>query len=139
MTGDGRFEDPTREALKARVEPAGVTRGTVFVLAGAGLRCLARAGDGFLGHPPEEVFWTDVLGLVHEEDRLHAEFLISEAIENPGASLSAQVRFRDASGGWRPMDFCVQNVLEAPDDPGLVIANVRDAAPRGYEADGATP
>ena len=48
-------------------------------------------------------------------------------MEEPGASESVEVRFRDAWGDWVLMDVCVLNVLEAPtgNDTGLLVVNVR--------------
>ena len=107
---------------------SGVTPGVVFVLAAGGLRHLDRTGT-FLGYPPGVIFWRDVLELVHEDDLPRAKAIISRVVEEPGASLSAGLRFRDASGGWRLMDTSAQNVLEAPGDAGFVVVNVREALP----------
>ena len=106
----------------------GVTPGVVFVLAAGGLRHLDRTGS-FLGHPPREIFWRDVLELVHEDDLPRAEGMISRVIEESGTSLSAGLRFRDASGNWRLMDTSAQNILEAPGDAGFVVVNVRESSP----------
>jgi hypothetical protein len=106
----------------------GVTPGVVFVLAAGGLRHLDRTGS-FLGYPPGVIFWRDVLELVHEDDLPRAEAIISRVMEEPGTSLSAGLRFRDASGNWRLMDTSAQNILEAPGDTGLVVVNVREAPP----------
>jgi hypothetical protein len=48
-------------------------------------------------------------------------------MEEPGASESAEVRFRAAWGEWALMDVCALNVLEAPTgkDTGLLVVNVR--------------
>jgi PAS domain S-box-containing protein len=116
-----------RELLDSSPLP-GVTQGVVFVVAAGGVRHLDRSGDGFLGYPQSEVFWKDALALVHDEDLPLAEAMISRVIQSPGASLSTELRFRDASGAWRFMDTCVQNVLEAPGDAGLVVVNLRDAS-----------
>jgi PAS domain-containing protein len=123
---DGARGNPT---VSGPEKKPGVTPGVVFVLAAGGLRHLDGAG-GFLGYPPGEIFWRDILELVHEDDLSRAEAMISEVIDSPGASLSTELRFRDASGGWRLMDTSVQNVLEGPEDVGLVVVNVREAAPR---------
>jgi PAS domain-containing protein len=123
---DGSRDNPT---LSGPDKKTGVTPGVVFVLAAGGLRHLDGAG-GFLGYPPREIFWRDVLELVHEDDLPRAEAVISEVIDSPGASLSTELRYRDATGGWRLMDTSVQNVLEGPGDVGLVVVNVREAAPR---------
>jgi hypothetical protein len=110
--------------------------GTVFVLTSSGLRHMglrpgsARAnttGRGFLGYLQEEIFWKDALELVHEDDVPLLWFLISLVMEEPGASESVDIRFRDAWGDWVLMDVCVLNVLEAPtgNDTGLLVVNVR--------------
>ena len=103
--------------------------GVVFVLAAGGLRHLD-AARGFLGYSPGEIFWRDALELVHEDDLSLARTMISAVIDSPGASLSAGLRFRDASGSWRLMDTSVQNVLEGPEDAGLLVVNVQEAPPR---------
>jgi DNA-binding PadR family transcriptional regulator len=110
--------------------------GTVFVLTSSGLRHMGlrpesahanATGRGFLGYLQEEIFWKDALGLVHEDDLPLLWFLVSLVMEEPGASESVEVRFRDAWGGWVLMDVCVLNVLEAPtgNDTGLLVVNVR--------------
>jgi PAS domain-containing protein len=121
----GSRRNPT---LSGPEETTGVTPGVVFVLAAGGLRHLDGAG-GFLGYPPGEILWRDVLELVHEDDLSRARAVISAVIDRPGASLSTELRFRDASGSWQLMDTSVQNVLEGPEDVGLLVVNVREAAP----------
>jgi hypothetical protein len=110
--------------------------GTVFVLTSSGLRNMGlrpgpgrsnATGRGFLGYLQEEIFWKDALELVHEDDLPLLCFLLSLVMEEPGASESVEIRFRDAWGGWILMDVCVLNVLEAPTghDTGLLVVNVR--------------
>jgi DNA-binding PadR family transcriptional regulator len=110
--------------------------GTVFVLTSSGLRHMGlrpgparpnATGRGFLGYLQEEIFWKDALALVHEDDLPLLWFLVSLVMEEPGASESVEVRFRDAWGDWVLMDVCVLNVLEAPTgkDTGLLVVNVR--------------
>ena len=110
--------------------------GTVFVLTSSGLRHMGlrpgsarpnATGRGFLGYLQEEIFWKDALELVHEDDLPLLWFLVSLVMEEPGASESVEVRFRDAWGDWVLMDVCVLNVLEAPTgkDTGLLVVNVR--------------
>jgi hypothetical protein len=116
-------------ALSGPEDKAAGTPGVVFVLAAGGLRHFDGMG-GFLGHPPRELFWTDVLEFVHEDDLSRARAMISAVIDTPGASLSTELRFRNASGSWQLMDTSVQNVLEGPQDVGLLVVNVREAPPR---------
>jgi hypothetical protein len=82
---------------------------------------------GFLGYLQEDLLWKDAFELVHKEDLPLLCFLVSLVMEEPGASESAEVRFRDAWGEWALMDVCVLNVLEAPtgNDTGLLVVNVR--------------
>ena len=129
---DGSRGNPT---LSGPEKKTGVTPGVVFVWAAGGLRHLDGAG-GFLGYPPPELFWRDVLEVVHEDDLSRARAIISAVIDTPGASLSTELRFRDASGSWQLMDTSVQNVLEGPQDVGLLVVNVREAPPR---AEGSSP
>jgi hypothetical protein len=129
-----RFEYPVDGLLQWPQSVPGARFGSVFVLAAGGLRRLHGRGEGFLGYSAGEMFWRDVLEFVHEEDLPHAEDLIYEVVRNPGTSLSARLRFTDASGGWRSMDACFQNVLEAPGDTGLVVVNVCDAYPGGQDS-----
>jgi hypothetical protein len=80
-----------------------------------------------------ETFWKDAFDLVHKDDLPLLWFLVSMVMEEPGASESVEVRFRDAQGDWALMDVCGRlravNVLEAPtsSDTGLVVVNVRHA------------
>ncbi|QIN83928.1 PAS domain-containing protein [Rubrobacter tropicus] len=101
--------------------------GHVFVFAARGLRRLDGRGDEFLGYSAEEMFWKDVLGLVHEDDLPRVRALISDVMDDPGASFATHPRLRERSGEWRTVELTVRNVLEAPDDTGLVVANARAA------------
>lgn len=101
--------------------------GRVFVFAADGLRC-AGAGSGeragFLGYAAEEIFWRDVLEFVHEDDLEVIWPSLFRIMELPGASECVRIRLRDARGGWRPVEAAVQNVLEVPDDGGLIVVNM---------------
>ena len=138
MDGFRRLQDETgiHPGEMAGLPEGGEGPGTVFVLTSSGLRhmglrpCSARpnATDrGFLGYIQEELLWKDAFELVHEEDLPLLYFLVSLVKEEPGASESAEVRFRNAWGDWVFMDVCVLNVLEAPTgkDTGLLVVNVR--------------
>ena len=134
-------EAGTREDAAGRPSPA---LGTVFVLAGGGVRHMGRpsgtaAQDGdFLGHAPDDLFWKDLLDLVHPDESEGFRALVSDVKERPGTSASVRLRLLDGLGRWRPAEAAVLNVLEAPDglDGGLLVVNVRDLSPRGAE-DGA--
>jgi hypothetical protein len=132
-------QDAHTSSARARISGGKEGRdgaGTVFVLTSSGLRHMGpRPGSarpnatrrGFLGYLQEEIFWRDAAELVHEDDLPILWFLVSLVMEEPGASESVEVRFRDAWGEWVLMDVCVLNVLEAPtsSDTGLLVVNVR--------------
>jgi hypothetical protein len=138
MDGFRRLQDETgiHPGEIAGLPKGGDGAGTVFVLTSSGLRHIGlrpgstrpnATGRGFLGYLQEEIFWKDALELVHEDDLPLLRFLVSLVMEEPGASESVEVRFRDARGDWVLMDVCVLNVLEAPtsNDTGLLVVNVR--------------
>ena len=134
-----RPEEPARGLLERHAIPVDVNNPTGFVLAAGGLRRLHGRGECFLGYSAREMFWRDLLELVHERDLSYAEDLIAEALESPGTSLNARLRLRDAAGSWRFMETRIENVLEAPGDVGLVVANVTDSEMVSYpERDGAS-
>jgi hypothetical protein len=99
--------------------------GTAFVLAAGGLRRL-RGYEEFLGYSATEMFWKDVLDLVHEEDLARAGRLVSGAVGKPDVVLNAGLRMRDAAGGWRLIKATVRNIVEVPGDAGLVLAELRE-------------
>jgi hypothetical protein len=133
-----RLQDETgiHQGEIAGLPEGGDGTGAVFVLTSSGLRHMGcRPGSartnvtsrGFLGYLQEDLLWKDAFELVHKEDLPLLYFLVSLVMEEPGASESAEVRFRDAWGEWALMDICVLNVLEAPtgNDTGLLVINVR--------------
>lgn len=114
--------------------------GSAFVLAAGGLRRLHGRGGDFLGHAAGDMFWRDVLDLVHPSDLPRAERLISEAMKGPGVTLHDSLSLRCAWGEWRRVDASVQNVVEAPGDGGLVVAHFDDVSPTdGHSPDGHSP
>ncbi len=94
-------------------------------LARGGLRSLRGSDSPFLGYTAGELFWKDVLELVHREDLPKVRALISLLVEHPGSSGTLEVRLLDAWGDWRLVEVNVRNVLEGPDDVGLVLADLR--------------
>lgn len=132
MMAGGSFEGSAGGLLRGPPCHPYAVPDSAFVLAARGLRRLHVRDEGFLGYTAGEMFWQDVLELVHEDDLPRVGAMISEVVESPGASLAAGLRLRDASGHWKPVEVDVRNVLEAPGDAGLVVADFRAArAPGG--------
>lgn len=109
---------------------------STFFLAAGGLRRLRGCGEELAGYTAGEMFWRDVLELLHEEDRAHARELLSEAAANPGAVLRAGLRMRDVNGDWRFIEAAVQNVVDVAGDEGLVLADLREIPSADGSADG---
>lgn len=107
--------------------------GSSFVLAAGSLRRMHGRGESFAGYAADELFWRDLLGLVHAEDLPGVESLLREVVEGRGPCLAATgARLRDASGGWMAAEIAIRKVLESPGDAGLVVADARPTeAPRG--------
>ena len=145
MDGFRRLQDETgvHPGEMAGLPQGGEGPGTVFVLTSSGLRHMGlrsgsarpnATGRGFLGYFQEDLLWKDAFEMVHEEDLPLLYFLVSLVMEEPGASESTEVRFRNAWGDWVLMDVCVLNVLEAPTgyDTGLLVVNVRQTRERKF-------
>lgn len=98
-----------------------------FVYAARGLRRPHGRGDEFLGYSAKEMFWKDVLELAHEDDLPRVRALISDAKRSPGSSFSLRPRLLSESGEWSSVKLTLRNVIEAPGDAGLVVANVSAA------------
>jgi hypothetical protein len=130
MAGVGDLEGTPGGLLERPAHPFDAA--STFVLAAGGLRRLRGTGRTFLGYTGSEMFWKDVIELVHLEDRAHAESLVSEAAENPGMVLNSGLRLRDATGAWKIVEASVRNVVEAPGDIGLVLADLREVSADGH-------
>ena len=108
--------------------PEGDGRYRRFFLARRGLRSLRGRGDPFLGYAAEELFWRDLLELTHDEDLPGLRALISLLVSHPGGVGTLRLRLRNAGGVWHPVEASFRNVLEGPDDVGLLFADLRDAS-----------
>lgn len=78
-----------------------------------------------LGFQREELTGANVFEFVHPDDKEEAMKIFSQAIENPGLSLSLEVRFKHKDGSWRILEVMGKNLLDNPAVAGIVV-NSRD-------------
>ena len=73
---------------------------------------------------------TQVLDLVHPEDRPRIDSAYAAALANPGIGEPVVLRLRFADGEWHVLEAVVNNLLDDPDVGGLVVTahDVTEAA-----------
>ena len=81
------------------------------------------------GFEPEEMLGEDVFSFVHEEDRARVREAFERVVADPGASETAEYRFRHADGHWVELESTGQNSLADPDVQGVMVRS-RDASER---------
>ena len=82
-----------------------------------------------LGFQREELTGANVFEFVHPDDKEETMNIFSRAIENPGISLSLEVRFKHKDGSWRILEVIGKNLLDNPAVAGIVV-NSRDISKR---------
>ena len=82
-----------------------------------------------LGFQRDKLVGRNVFELVHPDDKERAIDILSQAIENPGVSLSLEVRFLHKDGLWRILEVIGKNLLDNPAVAGIVV-NSRDITER---------
>jgi signal transduction histidine kinase/CheY-like chemotaxis protein len=70
-----------------------------------------------------------IFDFLHPDDREVAGATQAEALQRPGETLSAEVRFRHADGSWRIMEGFAVNRLNDPSVNGIIL-NARDITER---------
>ena len=98
------------------------------------LRYISPSVERLLGYKPEEVIGAIGFDFVHPGDLPDNISAFTAAIQNPGASVSKEVRMRHKDGSWHVFEALASNLLDNPAVNGLVI-NGRDITAR-KEAEG---
>jgi PAS domain S-box-containing protein len=101
----------------ALVNPDGV----ILYASPSTTRILGYALDEFVGRSAFE--W------MHPDDLLHTRALLTRLLEQPGATASAQYRYRHKDGSWRWMEGVASHFLVGPGVQ-AVIVNYRDVTER---------
>lgn len=85
--------------------------------------------ENILGCPKVVSPRTDVLELVHPEDRELARTALENSMRRPGEVVTVLVRFRHANGTWVYLEAVCRSLLEDPNVQGVVV-NSRDVSDR---------
>jgi PAS domain S-box-containing protein len=85
--------------------------------------------EDITGFPPEQLRNEIAFEYIHEEDRERAEQAFTQVLQEPGRTLTVELRFRQRDGGWRHVEVRGTNHLENPDVEGVIV-NARDVTDR---------
>jgi PAS domain S-box-containing protein len=101
----------------------------VVILAQSGeFRYQSPAVRRVLGYAPEELTGTNVLDLIHPDDRERAAAVLGTWPLPTGADSMFQFRLRHKGGGWRILEALGRGIEETP-EAGIVV-NARDVTDR---------
>ncbi|WP_165821200.1 sensor domain-containing protein [Nocardioides gansuensis] len=78
-----------------------------------------------LGHEQVDVLSTDLIDLVHPDERQEVRATVAEVVAHVDSSGRRLVRTRTAAGEWRWTELTIFNALANPDVGGLIL-NLRD-------------
>lgn len=74
-----------------------------------------------LGYDRGALISTELIDLVHPDDRQGMRSFLSESLEQPGVSAPGQWRMRCRDGSWRLFENVANNLRDDPDVSGVVI------------------
>jgi PAS domain S-box-containing protein len=93
------------------------------------IRYQSPAFEPMFGYSEEDIVGRNALEMVHPEDLPSVMEALAEVLEEPGRTVSAELRYRHTDGSWRWIEVMCSNLLENPAVAGLV-ANSRDITAR---------
>jgi len=82
-----------------------------------------------IGHDPAELVGTNIVDLVHPEDRSEVIAVFESVVTEPGERNRVEHRLRNADGDYRDVETVWNNLLENDDVEGVVV-NSRDITAR---------
>ena len=85
--------------------------------------------EHMLGHDDSLIVGTRLTDLIHIDDVARTLAVLHNAMRDPGARTSADMRVRDKAGGWRHVEFISTDQRDNPAIGGLVL-NIRDVTDR---------
>src|SRR2546428_773712 len=115
------------EALRALVENSS---DALFLIDAEGrVTYVAASSQRHLGWKPDEMLGQSIFDFLHPDDRELAGIRMNEALQRPGETVAAEVRFKHADTTWRIMEAVGVNRLKDP-SVGALIVNARDITER---------
>jgi two-component system cell cycle sensor histidine kinase/response regulator CckA len=100
-----------------------------IVDASANIIYTSPAMERITGYKPDDVRGISGFELVHPTDLEYARKVLTQTLENPDRTVSAELRVRHKQGGWRVLDCRVRNLLTSPAVCGIVV-NAQDITDR---------
>lgn len=80
------------------------------------------AVEALLGFKPEEMAGSAWFSFVHAEDAGSVRDQFRRLVRGRGERARWVLRFREAEGGWRPVEVRAKNLLEDPDVQGVLLS-----------------
>ncbi len=106
------------------------TADLITILAADGvLTYQSPAAQQVWGYLPADLEGTDIVTLVHPDERAAARAFLAEVYRQPGTNLNTELRLRHADGSWRECEVVGNNLLAQPSVRGMVLT-WRDASAR---------
>jgi len=93
------------------------------------IRYVSPSVEQILGYPSIKVAGSNLIGLVHSEDRSLVKHAFDQMLSNPGQSVTVEYRYRHQDGSWRYLESRGCNLLVREDVGGIVL-NTRDVTDR---------
>ncbi|WP_295392150.1 EAL domain-containing protein [uncultured Thiodictyon sp.] len=93
------------------------------------IRFVSAAAQRVLGLAPAALTDTDLLDLLHPEDRRHAADFLRRVLASQAVTASTEWRLRHADGSWRDIETLATNLTADPTVGGVVL-NSRDITER---------
>ena len=94
----------------------------ICVLNGDGtLRYAGPSIQRLLGYKPEEHIGDNLLEYLHPDDAPGVIVAFAQLLENPGSTMTIEVRVRHEDGSWRTMEAITNNLVNDPIVAGIVV------------------
>ena len=90
---------------------------------------VAASAPRHLGWASGEMLGKSIFDFLHPDDRELASLQMADALEHPGETVTAEVRFKHADGAWRIMESVGVNRLDVQ-SVGAIIVHARDVTER---------
>jgi len=87
------------------------------------------AASRIVGYAVQELVGKKMFGWIHPDDLQNAMSLFAQLLQEPGASVNVEFRYRHKDGSWRWLEGTATNLLAEPSVQALV-ANYRDITER---------
>jgi diguanylate cyclase (GGDEF)-like protein/PAS domain S-box-containing protein len=93
------------------------------------IRYVSPAASRVLGYEPDVLIGTDVLALIHPEERLGAAAFLEQAARRSGVTTPVEWRLKRPSGDWLQAETIGTSLFDEPSVRGLVL-NTREVSER---------